>query len=296
MNKQDLRVSANNLESIVLQSEHFLSRTQSFSLHLALRLFRERGARWQKAPVCRQEHRSIAQNSPRRKCLAKWLPVLRCGHLLFAFVSRLFLLDSSGLLMFTGLIEEIGVCLDLRRRADEIQLSLTAPGIASHVKVGDSVAVNGCCLTVVHSTRDHLHFDLLDETLQRTNLGELSEGSAVNLERALPADGRIGGHFVQGHVDCTAGLIARDILARDLRLEFELPTHFSQYVAWKGSICVNGVSLTVADLTESSFSVYLIAHTRKATNLEKLSRGGRANLEFDILAKYAERIMTRVSR
>ena len=198
--------------------------------------------------------------------------------------------------MFTGLIEEIGVCLDLRRRADEIQLSLTAPGIASHVKVGDSVAVNGCCLTVVHSTRDHLHFDLLEETLQRTNLGELSEGSAVNLERALPADGRIGGHFVQGHVDCTAGLIARDILARDLRLEFELPTHFSQYVAWKGSICVNGVSLTVADLTESSFSVYLIAHTRKATNLEKLSRGGRANLEFDILAKYAERIMTRVSR
>lgn len=198
--------------------------------------------------------------------------------------------------MFTGLIEEIGVCLDLRRRADEIQLSLTAPRIASHVKVGDSVAVNGCCLTVVHCTRDHLHFDLLDETLQRTNLGELSEGSAVNLERALPADGRIGGHFVQGHVDCAAGLIARDILARDLRLEFELPTHFSQYVAWKGSICVNGVSLTVADLTENSFSVYLIAHTRKATNLERLSRGGRANLEFDILAKYAERIMTRVSR
>jgi riboflavin synthase len=197
--------------------------------------------------------------------------------------------------MFTGLIEEIGVCLDLRRRADEIQLSLTAPEIASHVKVGDSVAVNGCCLTVVHSTRDHLHFDLLDETLQRTNLGA-QRGLCRKPERALPADGRIGGHFVQGHVDCTAGLIARDILARDLRLEFELPTHFSQYVAWKGSICVNGVSLTVADLTENSFSVYLIAHTRKATNLERLSRGGRANLEFDILAKYAERIMTRVSR
>ena len=198
--------------------------------------------------------------------------------------------------MFTGLIEEIGVCLELRRRADEIQLSLTAPGIAPHVKVGDSVAVNGCCLTVVQCNRERLHFDLLDETLQRTNLGELSEGSAINLERAVRADGRMGGHFVQGHVDCTAAMIARGLVARDVRLEFELPTRFSPYVACKGSICVNGVSLTVADLTESSFSVYLIAHTRKATNLEKLSRGGRANLEFDILAKYAERIMTMVSR
>ena len=94
--------------------------------------------------------------------------------------------------MFTGLIEEIGICLELRRRAEEIQLSLTAPGIAPHVKVGDSVAVNGCCLTVVQCNREHLHFDLLDETLQRTNLGELSAGSALNLERAVPADGRIG--------------------------------------------------------------------------------------------------------
>ena len=198
--------------------------------------------------------------------------------------------------MFTGLIEEIGVCLELRRRAEEIQLSLAAPGIAPHVKVGDSVAVNGCCLTVVQCNREHLHFDLLDETLQRTNLGELTAGSALNLERAVPADGRMGGHFVQGHVDCTAALIARNIVARDLRLEFELPTRFSPYVAWKGSICVNGVSLTVVGLTRASFSVCLIPHTRSATNLEKLSQGSRVNLEFDILAKYAERIMTRVAQ
>jgi riboflavin synthase len=198
--------------------------------------------------------------------------------------------------MFTGLIEEVGVCLALRRQADEIQLSLTAPGIAPHVKVGDSLAVNGCCLTVIKCNSEHLHFDLLDETLQRTNLGELGEGSAINLERAIPADGRMGGHFVQGHVDCTAALIARTFVARDLRLEFELPTRFSRYVVPKGSICVNGVSLTVADLTETSFSVCLIPHTRSGTNLEKLSRGGHVNLEFDILAKYAERIMTRVSQ
>jgi riboflavin synthase len=198
--------------------------------------------------------------------------------------------------MFTGLIEEIGVCLELRRRADQIRLSLAASGLAPQVTVGDSVAVNGCCLTVVQCDGEHLHFDLLDETLQRTNLGELSEGSTVNLEQAVRADGRMGGHFVQGHVDCTAALIARELMARDLRLEFELPTRFSPYVAWKGSICVNGVSLTVADLTDASFSVCLIPHTRSATNLDKLSQGSRVNLEFDILAKYAERIITRVSQ
>ena len=214
----------------------------------------------------------------------------------FGFFPPVVCFGLKGFLMFTGLIEEIGVCLELRRRADKIQLSLTAPGIAPHVKVGDSVAVNGCCLTAVQSDGEHLHFDLLDETLQRTNLGELSKGSAINLERAVRADGRMGGHFVQGHVDCTAAIIARDLVARDLRLEFELPTRFSPYVAWKGSICVNGVSLTVASLTDASFSVCLIPHTRSATNLEKLSQGSRVNLEFDILAKYAERIMTRVSQ
>ncbi len=198
--------------------------------------------------------------------------------------------------MFTGLIEEIGVCLGVRRCAQEIRMSLTAPEITPHVKVGDSVAVNGCCLTVVGSTREDLHFDLLDETLQRTNLAELRPGSEVNLERAISADGRIGGHFVQGHVDCTAALIAQKIETRDLRLEFELPARFSRYVASKGSICVNGVSLTVADLTEESFSVCLIPHTRSATNLEKLSVGSQVNLEFDILAKYAERIMTRLAQ
>jgi riboflavin synthase len=214
----------------------------------------------------------------------------------FCFFFPIVFLGLKGVLMFTGLIEEIGVCLELRRRAEQIRLSLAAPGLASQVTVGDSVAVNGCCLTVVQCNDAHLHFDLLDETLQRTNLGELSKGSAVNLEQAVRADGRMGGHFVQGHVDCTAALIARELMARDLRLEFELPTRFSPYVAWKGSICVNGVSLTVADLTDASFSVCLIQYTRSATNLEKLSQGSRVNLEFDILAKYAERIITRVSQ
>jgi len=214
----------------------------------------------------------------------------------FCFFSPVVFLGFKGLLMFTGLIEEIGVCLELRCRPDQNRLLLSAPGLAPQVTVGDSVAVNGCCLTVAQSDSEHLHFDLLDETLRRTNLGELREGSPINLEQAVRADSRMGGHFVQGHVDCTAALIARELAAHDLRLEFELPTRFSPYVAWKGSICVNGVSLTVADLTDASFSVWLIPHTRTATNLEQLSQGSRVNLEFDILAKYAERIITRASQ
>jgi riboflavin synthase len=158
--------------------------------------------------------------------------------------------------------------------------------------MGDSVAVNGCCLTVARRGGEGLHFDLLEETFRRTNFGQLNAGSEVNLERALRADGRIGGHFVQGHVDCTAALKARETQLRDLRLEFELPARFARYAAWKGSICVNGVSLTVASLSEESFSVWIIPHTRTATNLGKLSVGSLANLEFDILAKYTERVLT----
>lgn len=194
--------------------------------------------------------------------------------------------------MFTGLVEEIGECLSMRRGEDAIELVLAAPKASHKIQIGDSIAVNGCCLTVTAFNRERLHFSLLEETLQRTNLGELNAGSEVNLERALPADGRIGGHFVQGHVDCTAGLIASEERLCDLRLEFELPARFSHYVAWKGSICVNGVSLTVAGLTEKSFAVWIIPHTRSATNLGKLVEGSKVNLEFDILAKYAERILT----
>jgi riboflavin synthase len=195
--------------------------------------------------------------------------------------------------MFTGLVEEIGVCFSLNRGDEAIQLALTAPRTGAQAVVGDSIAVNGCCLTVTARSGEHLHFDLLKETFQRTNLGKLKCGSPVNLERALPADGRIGGHFVQGHIDCTAALLSRETQLQDLRLEFELPAAFSRYVAWKGSICVNGVSLTVAGLNETSFSVWVIPHTRSSTNLGELTQGGLANLEFDILAKYAERLLRR---
>ena len=194
--------------------------------------------------------------------------------------------------MFTGLVEEVGECLWLRKTTDGIQLTLIAKKIIAGLRTGDSVAINGCCLTVASHRKEQVVFDLLEETLARTNLGKLRAGSPANLERALPADGRLGGHFVQGHVDCTAKVLAIGEQGDDLKLEISLPHEFSHYVVWKGSISINGVSLTVAELTNDSLAVWIIPHTRRKTNLGKLVAGDTVNLEFDILAKYAERILS----
>lgn len=194
--------------------------------------------------------------------------------------------------MFTGLVEEMGECLWLRQTASSTQLTLAAQEVAKGVRKGDSIAINGCCLTVTSLRKGHLSFDLLEETLQRTNLGRLRPGMNVNLERAMAANGRLGGHFVQGHVDCTSTVLSLEERRGDLKLEFELPSDFSHYVAWKGSIAINGVSLTVAEITDRSFAVWIIPHTRQKTTLGALEQGDKVNLEFDILAKYAERILT----
>ena len=163
--------------------------------------------------------------------------------------------------------------------------------IEKRVHTGDSVAVNGCCLTVTGHRNGKLKFDLLDETLKRTNLKGLVPGAEVNLERALAADGRLGGHFVQGHVDTTTRVRAVSDHGADLRLEFEMPPDFARYIAYKGSAAINGVSLTVAEVGSDSFTIWIIPHTREKTNLGKLSAGDEVNLECDILAKYAERIL-----
>lgn len=195
--------------------------------------------------------------------------------------------------MFTGLVEEVGECLWLRQTSKSVQLTVSAKRVSRDIHTGDSVAVNGCCLTVTSHRKDHVTFDILDETMRVTNLDKLRPESLVNLERALPADGRLGGHFVQGHVDCTSGLLTLKERSADLKLEFALPSRFARYVAYKGSIAINGTSLTVAEVSESSFSVWIIPHTRRHTNLGKLRAGDTVNLEFDILAKYAERILSR---
>ncbi|MFN2509630.1 MAG: riboflavin synthase [Chthoniobacterales bacterium] len=192
--------------------------------------------------------------------------------------------------MFTGLIEEVGSVLSLRAAGGATQLKIAAPGISQNVRQGDSVALNGCCLTVSAHRGEEITFDLLEETLSRTNLGTLRPDSAVNLERALVAGGRIAGHFVQGHVDCAVPVHVFEKIGVDHRLEMELPPEFAQYVIYKGSIAVNGISLTVAEVLPDSFAVWIIPQTLRETNLNAIGKGARLNLEFDLLAKYVERM------
>jgi riboflavin synthase len=193
--------------------------------------------------------------------------------------------------MFTGLVEEIGGVLWIRAADSNTQLQIAAPHIAKEIRVGDSVAVNGCCLTVAGHEGDHLTFDLLEETLDRTNLKTLRSESPVNLERALTADGRVGGHFVQGHIDCTARIVSFEQTGNDHRLEVELPSQFTRYVARKGSVALNGISFTVAEVSPESFAVLVIPYTKRQTNLASARPGDLVNVEFDILGKYVEKML-----
>jgi riboflavin synthase len=195
--------------------------------------------------------------------------------------------------MFTGLIEEVGTVRSIREGRHSKQLQIVAPRTARKLRLGDSVAVNGCCLTLSAHRGDQLTFDLLEETFDRTNLKALRHESPVNLERALRADARFGGHFVQGHVDCTSRIINFEQRRGDRRLEVELPAEFARYVARKGSIAIDGISLTIAEVSSRSFAVWIIPHTKRQTNLGHAEAGGLVNLEFDILAKYVERMLSR---
>ena len=195
--------------------------------------------------------------------------------------------------MFTGLIEEVGRVVATRESDCGRELQVVAPRIAKKTRTGESIAVNGCCLTLASRRDDRLTFDLLNETIVRTNLGKLRKNHPVNLERALRANGRLGGHFVQGHVDCLSPVVAFDRKGADFRLEIELPKEFAHYVAFKGSITVNGISLTVADVLPKSFVVWIIPYTKRHTNVDHAKTGDLVNLEFDILAKYVERMLQR---
>ncbi len=206
--------------------------------------------------------------------------------------------------MFTGLIEEVGGVVEVRSSDSGTQLrpqvasprkgsvlQIAASGIAKKVRSGDSIAVNGCCLTLTSRRGNRLTFDLLEETIARTNLKKLRRSDQVNLERALPAEGRLGGHFVQGHIDCVSPIVAFDKKGADFRLEVELQAESAQYVARKGSIALNGISLTVAEVLPKSFVVCIIPYTKRHTNLDRTQAGDLVNVEFDILAKYVERVL-----
>ncbi len=195
--------------------------------------------------------------------------------------------------MFTGLIEEVGSVVAVRVSDGRAQLQIAAPQTAKKIRSGDSVAVNGCCLTLNSHRENQLTFDLLEETIARTNLRMLRPGAPVNLERALTANQCIGGHFVQGHVDGTSRILAFEESGLDHRLEVELPAEFAHYVVNKGSIALNGISLTIAEVLAKSFVVWLIPHTKSHTNLDCAQTGDLLNLEFDILAKYVDRMLSR---
>ena len=190
--------------------------------------------------------------------------------------------------MFTGLVEAIGSVRSLEKRGDAARLTLETP-LAARLQLGESLAVNGCCLTVASTAHETASFDLLVETLARTNLGTLASGARVNLERALRADGRFGGHFVQGHIATTAEVISAETKDADRNIVISLPASGARYLIEKGSIAVNGVSLTVASLGEDRFGLWIIPHTLQETNLGDLRAGSPVNLEYDMLAKYAER-------
>jgi riboflavin synthase len=194
--------------------------------------------------------------------------------------------------MFTGLVEATAHVLSVEPTPEGgCRLHLRSPEIAPHLHLGDSLAVNGCCLTVTQIQDAHLRFDLLGETLARTNLGSLQAGHLVNLERSLRADSRMGGHFVQGHIDCTAPILQLEPQGADLRLQVALPPGTDRYLIEKGSIAIDGISLTVAEVLPTHFTVWIIPHTRQVTNLAHRKVGDRVNLEFDLLAKYIEKMI-----
>ena len=193
--------------------------------------------------------------------------------------------------MFTGLIEEVGSVIAVGASKSGNQLKIAAHRVTKRIRRGDSLAVNGCCLTLSSHRGKELVFDLLDETIARTNLKKLRQKQPVNLERAVAGMERFGGHFVQGHIDCVSPVITYQKSGADFQLEIELPKAFAHYVACKGSIAVNGISLTVAEVLSKSFVVWIIPYTKAHTNLDRVQVGDPMNLEFDILAKYVERML-----
>jgi riboflavin synthase len=195
--------------------------------------------------------------------------------------------------MFTGIVEGTGTVVTLAhaRSGGAARLEVDAPWLAGELAVGDSVAVDGCCLTVVAPTPGGFAADLVAETLRRTALGRLAAGARVNLERPLALGGRLGGHLVQGHVDGVGRVLALRAVGEGSEVRVELPEELARYVVEKGSIAVDGVSLTVAAVGQGWFDVALVPHTLAATTLGERGPGDPVHLEVDVVAKYVERLV-----
>ena len=198
--------------------------------------------------------------------------------------------------MFTGIVEETGTVERIKPTAKSIELTVCANATARRLKLGGSLAVNGCCLTTVKvATRGKfklVQFDLLQETWRRTNLQFAKPGSLVNLERPLRADGEFGGHFVTGHIDGIGKIIRWERTGQDHVLDIAAPPEVMRYIVFKGSVAVDGISLTVAGLQKKSFRIWIIPHTYEITALCERKVGDPVNLETDLLGKYAEKFLT----
>ena len=191
--------------------------------------------------------------------------------------------------MFTGLVQSLAQLVEVVSEPPGVRLIIREPAIAATAKLGDSIAINGCCLTVVELNGAEMTFEAGAETLSRTNLGRLKPGSQVNLEASLRLGDSLGGHLVAGHVDAVGHLQRREDDAQWSTMWFAVPNDLTRQMASKGSVAIDGVSLTLVDVTDDSFSVALIPHTLSVTTLGRLKPGDAVNLETDLLAKYVER-------
>ena len=192
--------------------------------------------------------------------------------------------------MFSGIVEALGTVAELRPEPPGARLIIREAKIAAETAVAESISVNGCCLTVVRTDQETMTFEAGPETLSRTNLGELQTGSPVNLERALRVGDKLSGHFVSGHIDGTGELLQREDLGEWSNFWFSVPRRLAAQMASKGSITIDGVSLTIVDSQPDRFSVALIPYTLAVTTLGPLKIGGKVNLETDLLAKYVQRL------
>lgn len=194
--------------------------------------------------------------------------------------------------MFTGIVEEIGIVKSLEFKANGAKIVIGCQKVIEDVKIGDSIAIDGVCQTVIAFNSSEFSAEISDETLKVTTLGGLKSGNTVNLERALTLSSRLGGHIVSGHVDCMGKFINIEKLSDFYNLQFEIPEEQEKYVVYKGSITINGVSLTVANIVDNIVSVAIIPHTYNNTSLKDLKLGQDVNIETDILGKYVEKFLS----
>ncbi len=192
--------------------------------------------------------------------------------------------------MFTGIVEETGTVTAFTRGADAWKLQIEARVALNDAALGDSIAVNGCCLTLTKFDATHMWFDVLEETRRLTNLATITAGAAVNLERALRFGGKIGGHFVTGHIDGQGVIETFEPRGADFYLRVKAPAGLGRYLIHKGSITIDGISLTVAEVAGDTFAVWIIPTTIQVTNLREKQAGSPVNLEFDLLGKYVEKL------